>query len=106
MEYLKTSQYIRARLAFQTLINLYPDSKRAADAYFAMGDSFYDEGGTENLLQAWDCYRNAIYASKGNYAAAIPRLKRIIDNYPNFSHYAEAKQLYEASQQYQQASPK
>jgi outer membrane assembly lipoprotein YfiO len=59
-DYLKKSQYIKARLAFQTLINTYPDSDMAADSYFAIGDSFYDEGGTENLLQAEDQFRNFI----------------------------------------------
>jgi len=59
-EYLKKSQYIRARLAFQTLINTYPDSEMAAESYFAIGDSFYEEGGTENLLQAEDQYNNFI----------------------------------------------
>ncbi len=59
-EYLRKSQYIRARLAFQTLINTYPDSEMAAESYFAVGDSFYEEGGTENLLQAEDQFTNFI----------------------------------------------
>ena len=59
-EYLRKSQYIKARLAFQTLINTYPDSELSADSYFAIADSFYDEGGTENLLQAEDQYKNFI----------------------------------------------
>jgi outer membrane assembly lipoprotein YfiO len=59
-DYLKKSQYIKARLAFQTLINTYPDSDMAAESYFAIADSFYDEGGTENLLQAEDQYKNYI----------------------------------------------
>jgi len=59
-EYLNKSQYIKARLAFQTLINTYPDSELAADTYLAIGDSFYTEGGTENLLQAEDQYKNFI----------------------------------------------
>ncbi len=59
-DYLKKSQYIKARLAFQTLINTYPDSDMAADSYLAIGDSFYNEGGTENLVQAEDQYKNFI----------------------------------------------
>jgi len=59
-EYLEKSQYIRARLAFQTLISTYPDSEMTALSYFAMADSFYEEGGTENLLQAEDQYKNFI----------------------------------------------
>jgi len=59
-EYLGKSQYIKARLAFQTLINTYPDSDLTSESYMAIGDSFYDEGGTENLLQAEDQYKNFI----------------------------------------------
>ena len=59
-EYLDKSQFIKARLAFQTLIRTYPGSDLEAEAYLAMGDSFYKEGGTENLLMAEDQYRNFI----------------------------------------------
>ncbi len=59
-DYLKKSQYIKARLAFQTLINTYPDSDLAADSYLAIADSFYDEAGLDNLLQAEDQYKNFI----------------------------------------------
>ena len=51
-DYLKKGQYNRARLSLQTLISTYPDSEMAAEAKFAVGESYYDEGGTENLLQA------------------------------------------------------
>ena len=59
-EFLKESQYIKARLTFQTLMNTYPDSEMASDALLAIGDSYYDEGGTENLLQAEDSYKNFV----------------------------------------------
>ena len=59
-EFLKKSQFINARLAFQTLIRTYPGSDYEAEAYLATGDSFYQEGGTENLLMAEDQYRNFI----------------------------------------------
>lgn len=59
-EYAEKSQFIKARLAFQTLINTYPDSELTAESYFSIGDSFYKEGGTENLLQAEDQYKNFI----------------------------------------------
>jgi outer membrane assembly lipoprotein YfiO len=58
--YLKRGQYIRSRLAFQTLINTYPESEMASEAVFAMGDSYYEEGGLDNLLQAEDEYKNFI----------------------------------------------
>jgi outer membrane assembly lipoprotein YfiO len=59
-EYLKKSQYIKARLAFQNLIMTYPDSEMAAESHFAIGDSFYEEGGTENLLQAENQFKDFI----------------------------------------------
>lgn len=59
-DYLKKSQYIKARLAFQNLIMTYPDSEMAAEAHFAIGDSFYEEGGTENLLQAENQFKDFI----------------------------------------------
>ncbi len=74
-EYLKKSQYIKARLAFQTLINTYPDSDMAAESYLSIGDSFYNEGGTENLLQAEDQYKNFIIFFPTNPKAADAQMK-------------------------------
>jgi outer membrane protein assembly factor BamD len=59
-DYLNKGYYIKSRLTFQTLINTYSDSNFSADAYFAMADSYYDEGGTENLLNAEEQYGNFI----------------------------------------------
>lgn len=58
MEYLEKSQYIKARLSFQTLINTYPDSEYTPTAFLAIADSYYNEGGTENLLQAESQYKD------------------------------------------------
>ncbi len=74
-EYLQKSQYIKARLAFQTLINTYPDSELSADSYLTIGDSFYDEGGTENLLQAEDQYKNFIIFFPTNPKAVDAQMK-------------------------------
>ncbi len=79
-QYLKKSQFIKARLAFQTLINTYTDSDLAADSYLAIGDSFYDEGGTENLLQAEDQYKNFIIFFPTNPKAVDAQLKIIALN--------------------------
>lgn len=79
--YLKRGQYIKSRLAFQTLLNTYPDSDMASDAYFAMGDSFYEEGGTEGLLQAEDQYKNFIVFYPGDPRAADAQLKIISLHY-------------------------
>jgi outer membrane assembly lipoprotein YfiO len=80
-DYLRKGQYIKSRLAFQTLLNTYPDSEMAEEAYFALGDSFYEEGGTENLLQAEDQYKNFIVFYPGSAKADDAQLKTISLNY-------------------------
>jgi TolA-binding protein len=60
MEHLKARQFEKARQAFQSMIQSYPDSMLAADAYLAIGDSYYEQGGAENLLQAKEQYQNFI----------------------------------------------
>ena len=52
--------YREARLAFQTLINTYPDCGLAAPAYWAVGLAYYQEGGSENLLHATDQFKNFV----------------------------------------------
>jgi outer membrane protein assembly factor BamD len=47
-----------ARLNLQTLINTYPDSDYLAKAKLAIADSFYKEGGTANLTQAVQAYKD------------------------------------------------
>ena len=79
-DYLGKSQYIRARLAFQTLISTYPDSEMTPLSYFAMADSFYEEGGTENLLQAVDQYKNFIVFYPKHPKAADAQMKVISAN--------------------------
>lgn len=59
-ESIKHSKYTEARLDLQTLINTYPDSEYLAKAKLAIADSFYKEGGTSNLTQAVDEYKNFI----------------------------------------------
>jgi outer membrane protein assembly factor BamD len=79
-EYLNKNQYIKARLAFQTLINTYPDSDFSSEAYMSIGDSFYDEGGTENLLQAEDQFKNFIIFFPTHPKAADAQLKVVSVN--------------------------
>ena len=57
---LQHSKFVEARLDLQTLINTYPDSEYLAKAKLATADSFYKEGGTSNLTQAVDEYKNFI----------------------------------------------
>ena len=60
LDFLDKGHYIRSRLALQTLIQTYPDSEMSAEAYFAVGDTYYEEGGTQNLLQAIQQYKDFI----------------------------------------------
>jgi outer membrane assembly lipoprotein YfiO len=76
-DYLRKGQYIKSRLTFQTLINTYSDSNFSADAYFAMADSYYDEGGTENLLNAEEQYGNFIIFFPTHSKVAEAMMKRI-----------------------------
>src|SRR5260370_7383378 len=45
-------------LNLQTLINTYPDSDYLAKAKLTIADSFYKEGGTANLTQAIQAYKD------------------------------------------------
>jgi outer membrane protein assembly factor BamD len=76
-EYLKHGQYIKSRLAFQTLIQTYSDSDLAAEAYLSIADSYYDEGGTENSLQAEEQYNNFIVFFPTHPKAPEAMLKNI-----------------------------
>ena len=46
------------RLGLQTLINTYPDSEYLAKAKLAIADSYYKEGGTANMTQAIQGYKD------------------------------------------------
>ena len=58
MNDIKHGRHETGRLAMQTLINTYPDSEYLAKAKLAIADSFYKEGGTANLLQAIQSYKD------------------------------------------------
>ncbi len=57
-EDLKHGRYTEGRLALQTLINTYPDSEYLAKAKLMVADSYYKEGGTGNLTQAIQEYKD------------------------------------------------
>jgi outer membrane protein assembly factor BamD len=48
------------RLGLQTLINTYPDSEYLAKAKLGIADSYYKEGGTANMAQAIQGYKDFI----------------------------------------------
>jgi outer membrane protein assembly factor BamD len=55
---LKHGRYTEGRLALQTLVNTYPDSEYLAKAKLMVADSFYKEGGTGNMTQAIQEYKD------------------------------------------------
>ena len=57
---MKHGKYDVARLSLQTLINTYPDSEYIARAKLAIGDSWYEEGGTAAMAQAESEYKDFI----------------------------------------------
>jgi len=60
MDDLKHNKFTEGRLALQTLINTYPDSEYLAKAKLAVADSYYKEGGTSNLTQSIQEYKDFI----------------------------------------------
>ena len=97
-KFLDKNQFIKARLAFQTLINTYPDSEFTPIAFLQTADSYYDEGGTENLLQAEAQYKNFIIFypthemaddAQMKIVAVNMRLMRAPDRDPTYSRKAE-----------------
>jgi outer membrane protein assembly factor BamD len=60
MDDIKHGRHEVGRLNLQTLINTYPDSDYLAKAKLAIADSFYKEGGTANLTQAVQAYKDFI----------------------------------------------
>ena len=57
---IKKGRYIEGRLAYQTLINTYPDSEYLAKAKLGVADSYFKEGGTSNITQAIQEYKDFI----------------------------------------------
>jgi outer membrane protein assembly factor BamD len=58
MDDVKHGRHEVGRLNLQTLINTYPDSENLAKAKLAIADSFYKEGGTANMTQAVQAYKD------------------------------------------------
>ena len=79
---LKRNQFKEARAAFELLVRNYPGSAFEPEAYFAMGNSFRNEGGKENLFRAEDYYRNFIifFPTNPKVADAQMEIVRILMN--------------------------
>ncbi|MFQ5738809.1 MAG: outer membrane protein assembly factor BamD [Acidobacteriota bacterium] len=100
MKYMDKNQFIKARLAFQTLINTYPDSEYTPVSFLSIADSYYAEGGTENLLQAEAQYKDFIIFypthemaddAQMKVAAVNVRLMRAPDRDPTYARKAEVE---------------
>jgi len=60
VEDIKRGRQEVGRLGLQTLINTYPDSEYLAKAKLGIADSYYKEGGTANMTQAIQGYKDFI----------------------------------------------
>jgi outer membrane protein assembly factor BamD len=60
MDDIKHGKHEVGRLNLQTLINTYPDSEYLAKAKLGIADSYYKEGGTANMTQAVQGYKDFI----------------------------------------------
>jgi outer membrane protein assembly factor BamD len=58
LEDIKHGRQEVGRLSLQTLINTYPDSEYLAKAKLSIADSYYKEGGTANMVQAIQGYKD------------------------------------------------
>lgn len=87
MTYLEKSQFIKARLSFQTLINTYPDSEFTPASFLAIADSYYDEGGASNLLQAEAQYKDFLIFYPTHEMADDAQLKVAAINYKLMKPY-------------------
>jgi outer membrane protein assembly factor BamD len=69
---IKRGRHEVGRLGLQTLINTYPDSEYLAKAKLAIADSYYKEGGTANMTQAINGYKDFIvffpFLAEASYA--------------------------------------
>jgi outer membrane protein assembly factor BamD len=81
MQYLEKNQFIKARLSFQTLINTYPDSEHTPASFLSIADSYYAEGGSENLLQAEAQYKDFLIFYPTHDMADDAQLKIASINY-------------------------
>jgi outer membrane protein assembly factor BamD len=87
MQYLEKNQFIKARLSFQTLINTYPDSEFTPASFLAIADSYYEEGGSENLLQAEAQYKDFLIFYPTHEMADDAQLKIAAINYKLMKPY-------------------
>jgi len=69
------------RLSLQTLINTYPDSEYLAKAKLAIADSYFKEGGSANITQAINGYKDFIVFFPFLPEAAYAQMQVAMANY-------------------------
>jgi outer membrane protein assembly factor BamD len=81
MNDIKHGRHEVGRLGLQTLINTYPDSEYLAKAKLAIADSYYKEGGTSNITQAINGYKDFIVFFPFLPEAAYAQMQVAMANY-------------------------
>ncbi len=78
---IKHGKHEVGRLSLQTLINTYPDSEYLAKAKLAIADSYFKEGGTANITQAINGYKDFIVFFPFLPEAAYAQMQVAMANY-------------------------
>jgi outer membrane protein assembly factor BamD len=81
MNDIKHGRHEIGRLGLQTLINTYPDSEYLAKAKLAIADSYFKEGGTSNITQAINGYKDFIVFFPFLPEAAYAQMQVAMANY-------------------------
>ena len=78
---IKKGRHEVGRLGLQTLINTYPDSEYLAKAKLAIADSYFKEGGSSNITQAINGYKDFIVFFPFLPEAAYAQMQVAMANY-------------------------
>ncbi|MCI0412766.1 outer membrane protein assembly factor BamD [bacterium] len=118
LNYMKEEDWERAREAFRTVFESFPQSEYRITAKLGIADSFFGEGRHSSLLLAYQEYQDFIslfpFSPKACYAQlrmghcylkmaekpdrdqtntkkALEEFKKVVDNYPNCEQFQEAR---------------
>jgi outer membrane protein assembly factor BamD len=81
MDDIKHGRHEVGRLGLQTLINTYPDSEYLAKAKLAIADSYFKQGGSSNITQAINGYKDFIVFFPFLPEAAYAQMQVAMANY-------------------------
>jgi outer membrane protein assembly factor BamD len=112
MESMRKAHYQEARTLLDTLINTYPDSEYIARAKLAIGDAWYNEGGTAAWQQAEMQYKdfqvffpNLPEASEAQLKVAVIHYRQMEKPDRDFAQAARASEEYKTLIQQYPDSP-